>query len=126
VPIALLPCGTGNDTARSVGVPPHAVVAARALARARERAIDLGEANGRLFCNEAGVGLDGEVVRLLAAGRLGVRGKAAYVAAFLATAANLRASPVHVQADGGAWQERETLMLSCANGRDYGGHAHRP
>jgi diacylglycerol kinase (ATP) len=121
VSIALLPCGTGNDTARGLGLPTRAVAAARALAEARERAIDLGEANGRLFCNVAGVGLDGEVVRLLSTGSLGVRGKAAYAVAFLATAANLRASPVHIQVDGSAWQERETLMISCANGRSYGG-----
>lgn len=121
VPIALLPCGTGNDAARGLGVPGRAVEAARALAGARTRCIDLGEANGRLFCNVAGVGLDGEVVRLLQAGTLRLRGRAAYVAGFLVTAANLRASTVQVRAEGGAWQRLDALMISCANGRSFGG-----
>lgn len=55
VVFGLLPMGTGNDFARTMGLPTDAVDAARALVDGRDVAVDLGRATGpradRLFVN---------------------------------------------------------------------------
>ena len=55
VVFGLLPMGTGNDFARTMGLPMDALDAARALVDGRERTVDLGRARGpraeRLFVN---------------------------------------------------------------------------
>jgi diacylglycerol kinase (ATP) len=55
VTFAVVPMGTGNDFARTVGLPLDAVEAARALANSSYREIDVGRASGggveRLFVN---------------------------------------------------------------------------
>lgn len=121
VPLAFLPAGSGNDAARSLGLPLDPIAAARALIDGREVWVDVGIIAARRFCNVAGVGLDGEVCRLLAAGAIPLRGRAAYVAAFLATAANLRATPLWLQEDDGPWQRLDALLVTFANGPYYGG-----
>ena len=65
--LAALPGGNANVFTRSLSVPTDPVDAAgkliEDLATGRERCIGLGNANGRYFTFNAGVGLDAEVVR---------------------------------------------------------------
>jgi len=57
--LSVLPLGTYNNIARSLGMPPDAEEACRAIAASEIRAIDVGRAEGgRLFFEAAGVGLD--------------------------------------------------------------------
>lgn len=118
-PILLLPAGTGNDTARSLGLPidPLAIVAAPLF---REVAIDLGEIAGRLFVNSAGIGLDGNVCRLVRARGDVLHGRAGYVLAFLACALNVRASLVRIESAEVSCHAR-SLLITFANGQYYGG-----
>lgn len=65
--LGILPGGTTNVMARSLGIPPDPVeatafVAARLRSGTRRR-INLGRINERYFVFSAGMGLDGEVVR---------------------------------------------------------------
>jgi diacylglycerol kinase family enzyme len=65
--IAPLPGGSGNVFAGAVGLPRDPVDATgqilQALAQNRQRTIGLGNADGRYFTINSGVGLDAEVVR---------------------------------------------------------------
>jgi diacylglycerol kinase family enzyme len=65
--LAALPGGSGNVFAGALGLPRDPVDATgqilRALADHRERTIGLGEADGRYFTFNCGIGLDAEVVR---------------------------------------------------------------
>lgn len=74
--LAPLPAGNANVFARSLGLPPDPVVAARqvlaAVVAGRSRSIGLGVAAGRYFTFSAGIGLDAEVIR--AVERLRARG----------------------------------------------------
>ncbi len=57
--LAILGAGTGNDLAKSLGAPvfDYAAMAERIAAR-EVRRIDVGEIDGRVFVNAAGVGFD--------------------------------------------------------------------
>jgi diacylglycerol kinase family enzyme len=65
--LAALPGGNANVFSRSLQQPPDPVDAVakliQDLADGRERCVGLGSANGRYFTFNAGLGLDGEVVR---------------------------------------------------------------
>ncbi len=62
--LGVVPAGSGNGLARELGVPwdPAAALAV-ALGR-RERVIDVGDIEGRLFVNLAGIGLDAHIAAL--------------------------------------------------------------
>jgi diacylglycerol kinase family enzyme len=57
IPLGILPFGTLNLLARDLGIPSELDPAIAALAAAKPRAIDLGEANGIPFCCMATLGL---------------------------------------------------------------------
>jgi YegS/Rv2252/BmrU family lipid kinase len=54
---ALLPLGTANSFARSLGIPLDLDGAIDAIANGRRRRVDLGVINGHVYCNCAALGL---------------------------------------------------------------------
>ena len=61
--LGILPLGTRNHLARELGVPLDLLGAAGLLADRPTRAIDLARANGRVFVNNASIGLYPSLVR---------------------------------------------------------------
>ncbi len=55
--LGILPLGTLNHFARDLGVPFDLAEAARTIAKGRARRVDLAEVNGRIFVNNAAIGL---------------------------------------------------------------------
>ncbi len=60
--LGLLPCGTGNDYARAVGIPTDAAAALDILLNGDNRVVDAGQANDQIFFNIAGFGFDVDVL----------------------------------------------------------------
>ncbi len=116
--LLLLPGGSGNDLARGLGIPMHPLEML-AFAEWKERSIDLGEIGDRLFANNAGVGLDGEVCRLIENCDWAFQGKLGYVRATITCALNLRSTLIRVVCDGTV-REYDALMFTFANGEFYG------
>jgi diacylglycerol kinase family enzyme len=64
LPFVCVPAGTRNHFARDLGIAPNDLVGALdAFADARERSIDVGDVNGRLFLNNVSLGIYGTAVQ---------------------------------------------------------------
>ncbi len=63
-PLGIIPVGTFNNFALSLGLPTDASEACELIARRNIQAMDVGSANGRPFFECAGFGLDAEVFPL--------------------------------------------------------------
>jgi diacylglycerol kinase family enzyme len=67
--LGVLPLGTMNRFARSMGIPTALDAAAQTLIDGDDHAIDLGEANGEVFLNSCVIGLYPELARAREANR---------------------------------------------------------
>ncbi|MEO7920159.1 MAG: diacylglycerol kinase family protein [Thermoanaerobaculia bacterium] len=62
--LGILPMGTLNHFAKALGIGPSLADAASIIASGVIRSVDVGEVNGRVFINNAGLGIYPAVVRL--------------------------------------------------------------
>jgi diacylglycerol kinase family enzyme len=83
VPLGVLPLGTLNHFAKDLGIPLDLGDAARVIVAGRTQTVDVGEVNGRLFVNNASVGMYARLIAERAAMQRIGRGK--WVAHGLAT-----------------------------------------
>jgi YegS/Rv2252/BmrU family lipid kinase len=127
--LGIIPCGTGNDLARMLGLPRETFAAAQHLARSKQtRVIDAAEVtcaiNGqpqrRYFANDANLGFAAQVVeRLERTGKFS-RGTVPYFTALLRTALRHRNHELTLQWNGQTATESLTTVLIC-NGQTTGG-----
>jgi diacylglycerol kinase family enzyme len=123
-PLGLIPLGTGNDLARTVGVPLDPAAAARALLTARPRRLDLlVDDAGGVVVNAVHLGVGAEAAEQAGAwkDRLGA---AAYTVGSAVAGVRVTGWSVRVTADGAVLHDGEpVLMVGVANGRTIGGGA---
>jgi len=120
VPLGIVPAGTGNDIARSLGLVPHDAPAAVApVVAGQTRPIDLGRANGRWFGGVLGSGFDSMVNER--ANRMSwPSGRSRYNLAILAELRVFRPVPYVIELDGERL-ETEAMLVAVGNGPSYGG-----
>ena len=122
VALAALPCGTGNDFARSVGLaqPPRRLL--QGLALGARRAVDLGQVQGRYYLNVAGVGVDAEVARLVNAMPRKGGGTVPYLLTAIREAFHYTCPELTIQVDDQPAQlPAPQLMVAVGNASAYGG-----
>ncbi|MEV6952017.1 diacylglycerol kinase [Streptomyces sp. NPDC051183] len=125
VPLGVVAVGTGNDFARSLGLPVREPaqagrLAAEALKESRIREIDLGRAAGKWYGTVLCSGFDSRVndrgnrMRLPA-------GRFKYDLAMVAELAAFKPFPYRITLDDGAVIETEATLVAVGNGSSYGG-----
>jgi diacylglycerol kinase (ATP) len=122
--LGVLPAGSGNGFARTLGIPRSPRRALAMLGGCVPAAIDVGMANGRPFLNVAGVGFDAALGQAFEehCRRGGRRGVLSYFRIGLKIMWGHRSQEVEVEVDGSRWRRR-VLLVTFANGRQYGGGA---
>ncbi len=120
LPLGVLPLGTANDFARSIG-QPDLENAFAAIASGGVRPVDVGEANGHLFLNTIAVGLPAAAARDLTADlkkRLGMFAAAAVIPKLLHRG---RAFSVEILDDAGTISVESCIAVLAGAGRYIGG-----
>ena len=117
--LGIVPAGSGNGFAAELGVPWHPPDAIDVVIHGRDRLIDAGEIDGRLFFNIAGIGFDAVVAEQFNARRLGNRGMGSYVRIGIRETFRYRAGTYRVTLDGEELVST-ALVIAFANGREYG------
>jgi diacylglycerol kinase (ATP) len=117
--LGIVPGGSGDGLARSLGLPRDAAAAMRIALTGHTKPIDVGRLAGRHFLNIAGVGFDAEVARRFNARRS--RGTRGYVVEGLSLVWSYACRRYRIKLTGGSQEfNGPHFVVAFANGREYG------
>ncbi|MDE6548292.1 MAG: diacylglycerol kinase family lipid kinase [Muribaculaceae bacterium] len=119
--LGIIPCGSGNGLARTLGIPMDFDGAIDVIARNRPYAIDCGIAEGLPFFCTFGVGFDAVVTEKFSTGKR--RGKMQYVRSALLEYINFTPDNYAMEIDGEIYTE-EALLIAVCNTAQYGNNAY--
>ena len=118
--LGIVPAGSGNGFAAELGVPWDPPAAIDVVIHGRDRLVDAGEFNGRLFFNIAGIGFDAVVAEQFnLRGTLGNRGMGPYIRIGIRETFRYPGATYRVTLDGEEIVSN-ALVIAFANGREYG------
>jgi diacylglycerol kinase (ATP) len=122
--LALISAGTGNDFAKTLGVPSDDIESAARLAlEGPDRRVDVGRIEGRHFLNIAGFGFDIAVLEDIE--RIGwLSGNALYLFSALRQLLGYRGIEIDIASPAARRARARHLMLIVANARHFGGAFH--
>ncbi len=120
VALGLVPMGSGNGYARSIGLPLAPAAALRHALTAPPRRMDVGYLNGMPFLGTAGIGFDARVAHRF--DRSKGRGMLGYARIIVQEILGARPMPVTIRT-GGMTMDEQVLMLVFCNTREFGNGA---
>jgi YegS/Rv2252/BmrU family lipid kinase len=120
-PLAILPLGTANDFARSLGLPEDYLAAACVALQGRTHRVDVGLVNGRPFLNVASVGVAAKVSQVQSQELKRTWRILSYLIGLLRVAQEARPFYVELAIDGVPAWSGAAYQVSVGNGRYHGG-----
>jgi diacylglycerol kinase (ATP) len=122
--LGIVPTGSGNDLARSLGLPRDPAAAWSIAVGEATRSLDLALASGsageRWFGSAGGIGFDAQVAATMARRRSWQSGRAGYLLSTLAELGRFNNREIELTVDG-VMSTRTVLFVAIANGEFYGG-----
>ncbi len=120
IPLGVIPCGTGNDFARSIGIYQLSLTQQLALiAQSESRSIDLGRVGSTWFAAILSSGFD-TLVNERANRMKWPKGRMRYNIAMIEKIIALRTHSYRMRLDGDS-VDVEATLVTVANGPSYGG-----
>lgn len=119
--MGIIPYGSGNGLARSLGIPLNDRRAVQTLNNLNTSTIDSGTLNERKFFNMAGIGFDAHISTVFASSVK--RGLGGYVNTAISEISNYKYQNYSLEIDGKRIS-RDAFMISIANSSQFGNNAH--
>jgi diacylglycerol kinase (ATP) len=119
LPLGIIPLGTANNLARTLGIPFDAEGACSLIAAGHRRRIDLGWVNDRYFCTTASMGLSVQITEELSPEVKRRWGPIAYALAAIKVIRRSHPFRAEISWEGGTRHTR-TVQIVVGNGRHYG------
>lgn len=123
IPLGMIPCGSGNDFAKGLGIPIQARAAAEVLRAGNTRRVDLGRVGSTVYGCIAGAGFDSVVTRYANERVRRLRGSRAYAWSILRCFENYRPEPLEIVSDAQEFSG-EVSFAVVGNNVSYGGGIH--
>lgn len=120
--LGIIPAGSGNGLARELHVPREPIQALKGALQASEQGIDVGEVDGRLFFNAAGIGFDASIAARFNSHPHSRRGLWRYITVAIRELFTYEAREYRIEINGETGHHR-ALLIALANSRQYGNGA---
>jgi diacylglycerol kinase (ATP) len=119
LPLGVIPLGTANNLARTLGIPAAPLEACEVIAAGRVKAIDLGWVNGNYFLNVAGMGLSTKINQSVEKQFKRQWGVIAYMVTAFKLMLKERRFRAEIRCNGESVRVK-TYQITVCNGRFYG------
>lgn len=130
IPLAVIPAGSGNDTARGFGIPHDPLSALELMLAGQTRAADLIVTSGGLTLTALAIGFDAQVAENVNTSlykkicNFFRVGRVAYIVGILHTLLTFKPCSLTVKCDGMTTTYEKAWLTAISNVKSYGGGLH--